>query len=499
MFKNIVANLIGRIWGTISKFLFIPLYIHYLGFDNYSVISFTLVIASFMMMLDAGVSATLSREFARGDQSHEEKVRVFNTLESIYLILVCICIIVAFLMSRIIAEDFLKLDFITTDKLTQLLNIIGVEASFQLLIRFYIGGLLGLEKQIKANAYQVGWGVFRNGGVVLAIIIVPHLEVFFIWQCFSTIVFSCLLRGTLCKVLIGKYLYFKFKIERVILNKNWKFASGMFIIAFVAGMNTQLDKFIISISLPIEVLGYYTLAVSLAIGIIVIVTPISTALLPRFTALYSSGKVNEATKLFNISSFCIAILVFSIMSNMVFNSAGLLWVWTGKMDLAREASIYLPIMALSMAMLALTIMPYSIAIANGYTKLNNTMGLVSLLVTLPGYWFATKLYGAIGAAIVFCIVQIVMTLVYTYYINKKFIKRKSIIYEYLRVILFPLVISFILAYGFNFIFSDFQSNRFVSLLRICGLTLLTLICTALIIKPRKIYHYLAKYVELKVQ
>lgn len=492
MFKNIIANLIGRVWGTISKFLFIPLYIHYLGFNSYSVISFTLVIASFMMMLDAGISATLSREFARDDQSHEDKIKVFNTLESIYLILVCICIVASLFISSIIAKNYLLLDFLNSNKLTQLLIIIGVEASFQLLIRFYIGGLLGLERQIKANSYQVAWGVLRNGGAVLAIIIAPSLDVFFIWQCFSTMFFAFLLRGALCKALIGKYLYIKLNIDQVVLIKTWKFAGGMFVIAFVAGMNTQLDKFIISISLPIEVLGYYTLAVSLAIGIIVVVTPISTALLPRLTALYTSNKIKEATSLFNISSSFIAILVFSLMSNMVFNSVELLWVWTGEVNLAKEASIYLPIISLSMAMLAITIMPYSIAIANGFTKLNNIMGVISLFVTLPGYWFATKYYGAIGAASVFCITQIIMTLIYTFYINKIFIKKYNIIYEYFRVILLPLSISLMLAYGFNLLFSEFQTSRVMSLLKVGGVTILTLFFTAVIIEFKKVFKYLVK-------
>ena len=37
--------------------------------------------------------------------------------------------------------------------------------------------------------------------------------------------------------------------------------------------------------------------------------------------------------------------------------------------------------------------------------------LISLFVTLPGYWLAIKQYGAIGAAYIFCGVQTTITLI----------------------------------------------------------------------------------------
>ena len=41
-----------------------------------------------------------------------------------------------------------------------------------------MGGLLGLEKQVKANIYQIGWGILRNGLVIFGIWLVPSLEMF---------------------------------------------------------------------------------------------------------------------------------------------------------------------------------------------------------------------------------------------------------------------------------------------------------------------------------
>ena len=44
MIKNILANYVGRIWGIISVFLFVPFYVKLLGIESYAVISFYMVI-----------------------------------------------------------------------------------------------------------------------------------------------------------------------------------------------------------------------------------------------------------------------------------------------------------------------------------------------------------------------------------------------------------------------------------------------------------------------
>lgn len=484
MYYNIIANMLGRIWGTISNFLFIPLYIHYLGFDNYSVISFTLVIAGFMMMIDTGVSATLSREFSRMDNSHIEKIRIFNTLESLYLTIIASVLVIIILMVPYLLPSFWNFDNFSSEKIIYLTKIICIEVSFQLLIRFYMGGMLGLEKQVIANIYQVGWGVLRNGCVVIIIMTEPEIEFFFMWQCFASILFAILFRMSVVKILTGKRFYIKFNLQSDIIKKVWKFAAGMFIVGFIAAINTQLDKLIISIYLPLEVLGYYTLAVSLAMGLVVVVNPIVTALLPRFTGLYSSGKAEEATNLYNTAITYISILVFTIMSNMIFNTEKLLWIWTGDQEIASNSSVYLSVIALSMSMLALQILPFSIAVANGYTKLNNIIGLSSLLITLPGYFLATKYYGAIGSAIIFCIVQIITTLIYIYFINRLFIKNKYVYKDYINTLILPISITITFAYLLNIFIYDISLDfsRFYSFIIIGLTTTLTLILTFLSVK-----------------
>jgi O-antigen/teichoic acid export membrane protein len=484
--KNIIANLIGKFFGILSNFLFIPLYIHFLGFEKYSIISFSLVIAGIMVILDAGLTATLSREFARMDIPREEKQRIFKTLESVYLIVIFICISTVFLLSSVIAEQWLNLKEYNLDQASFFFKIISFDIGFQLLFRFYMGGLLGLENQVKANVYQVGWGMVRNGFVVIAIMFLPTLETFFLWQTLSTVIFAILIKLSLEKTLNGRYsLALSITIEKIVFKRVWGFAGGMLLIALVAALNTQMDKIAISKLLSLESLGYYTLAISLSQGILVLVNPIATAILPRFTAQYSANKQKEASSLFKKVSIYVAILIFSIMANLTFFGEKIVWIWTGDMKLAEHISEFIPIVAMAYAMLSLQVIPYYIAIANGYTKLNNLLGIISLIVTLPGYWLVTKYYGAIGAAAVFCGVQIFSTIVYLYFIDKKFIKSKTISSVYIKQIILPLVITLSIAFVFSLVHGFDEYGRIVGLVWIGISTLSTLIVGTLILVPIK--------------
>lgn len=492
MKKNFIANLIGRFWSIFSNFLFIPLYIRFLGFESYSIISFTLIIAGLLAILDAGLTATLSREFARSDNEFSDKLRIYKTLESMYIIVVLVSIISVFISSDYIASNWLNIETSNKELVSLYLKIFSFDIAFQLLFRFYTGGLLGLEKQVKANLLIIAWSVIRNGLVVALIFFIPSLTLFFIWQSVSSIVFAILQKVLLEKQIYKKItLNFKFVIEIDVFKQIWRYAAGMMLISIVAALNTQLDKLTISRLLSLEVLGYYTLAISLSHGISAISSPFSSTLLPRFTSLYTNKNYDSAFNLFNKSGQILSVLIFSAYSILTFFGKEILYIWTGELNLANNAYLFLPILSLSVTMLSLAVIPFLIAMANGYTKLNNIIGLISLVITLPGYIYAVNNYGAIGAAIVYCTVQTITTLIYYYFINKKFLK-KSIISIYYSHIIKPISTSFLIVFLLSLLPFNQHIDRFYQLFVILMYSTITvIICFLLNISIVDLKRYLS--------
>lgn len=485
MKKNVIANFVGRFWSVLSNFLFVPLYINLLGLESFSLISFTLALNGIMAMMDAGLTATLSREFASNYNSHNEKLRIYKTLETCYFVVASLVIVLLFYSSDLIAFRWLNLENISPDKVSFYLQIISIDIGFRLLSNFYSGGFIGLEKQIKSNMYQVVYGVIRNGLVLIPIFFYPSLSVFFVWQTISTVLYVIIIRFDLGYTLThSSSLFFKKPIiEKEVIFKVWKFAGGMMLISAVAGLNTQMDKLALSKLLPIEVLGIYTLAFALSKGLGILSSPVSVAILPRMTSLFTAGDKINALKIFNKGYLIVSIVVFSFASSMMFFAKELIWIWTGDLELAEKAKIFVPWIAIGTAFLSLGNLPYNVAIANGYTKYNNILGVSSLIITLPGYWLLTKFYGGIGAAITFSIVQVLIVIIFLYLVNKKFMQLSSKTI-YFKNFIFPIIISILVTFALYKIVS-YDGDKLMILLKIGFTIACTLIVNLLILYPTK--------------
>lgn len=483
MFKNIFANIVGRFWSILSNYLFIPIYISLLGLESYSIIGFSLILVSIMGIMDAALSATLSREFSKADKDVDYKKSVLDTLEVCYWLGAFLLIFIVVISSDNIADHWITLKTLDVHYVSDALKIFGVAMAFQLLGNFYFGGLLGLEYQVSANIYQIIWGILRNGLVLVVILFKPSLIYFFTWQAGITLIYVIFLRKLLIKKLfINSESRRKWGFNKKILKETGKFAGGMALISIVAAINTQLDKITISKLFPIEELGFYNIALSLSQSLIVLVNPISTALLPRFTALYSAEKKDDAEKLFDNVFLLVSVLVFSIAANIMFQSYNLIYAWTGKDTIALEASKYVFYSALGTAFLSLLLIPFNIAVANGYTRLNNIIGICSLFLSIPGYWYMVPKFGPRGASVVWCFIQALIMPIYLYYINKKFFNNKSFFKLLTKQIIFPGVLAIIIAFSLFKVWPETSSRAF-KLLNLAGATLITFLILILLTYP----------------
>ena len=417
-----------------------------------------------MSVIDAGLTSTLEREFAREDKNDKEKVDVFNTLEAMYLLIVLCFAILSFFLAPIITDNWLDVDTNKFQQADTYIFIALVEILFQLLVRFYKGGLLGLEKQVKANVFQIFWGLIRNGFVIIVLIYSSNLATFFYWQLASTAIFVFILKYLLTKEFEGLLKFFSIpKVEYRILKEVWKFAGGVLLISLIASINTQMDRFTISKLLSLEALGYYTLALTAARVTGMVVSPISIAILPRLTALYSKRLIKEARALYDKVNLFVNSIIYTLMLILVFYSYEIIWIWTGDTEIAHNSSFLVMILSVGYSMLSMQVIPFKVALANGYTLLNNIIGIVSLLVTVPGYILFTNWYGAVGAAMTFSIVQGIISLIYIMLIDQKFLKLTNKLSYYVKNYFLNFIILFLMIYLSTFIdISNF--NRIFSLI-----------------------------------
>lgn len=482
--QNLIANYIGKFFSVFSTFIFVPLYIKYLGFESFSIISFTLIIAGIIAIIDAGLTATLLREFARQDISVIEKQKTYETLQIVFGLLALFSILTLYIFSFSLAN---LIDVKTFDKeeLSLIIKIASADLICQLLFRFYLGGLNGKEKQIIANLMLVAWGIIRNALVLIIISKIQSLKVFFIWQLCVSFMFLIFAKYILDKAVYHK-LKLKLKFNKNSFNSVKGFTGGMLLISLVSAVSSQTDRILITKLLSIEILGYYTLAISLASILIVFISPISTAILPKLTKYHSLQCEEELKDTFNIFNLIISILVFSISSTLIFYAENIIYIWTNSKNISYEAGHYVPFVTIGYAFVVLQTMYYQVGLAKGYIRLNNILGVINIIVVIPVYYMAGSLWSVNGICVSFVIVQTLNFIIYAYFMNKKMIKedflKKLIIKDFFMPLFLTIFIVYLLFQFFLFI----PENRFYMVTYIGFSNLVAILFTSVIMLPHDV-------------
>ena len=62
---KLISNYGSRLWSMVSVFVFIPLYIKFLGSDNYGLIGFYALLLGVISFADSGMSSAVVKEFSQ--------------------------------------------------------------------------------------------------------------------------------------------------------------------------------------------------------------------------------------------------------------------------------------------------------------------------------------------------------------------------------------------------------------------------------------------------
>ncbi len=442
MYKNIIANYIGKFWGIISVLIFVPLYIKTLGIEAYAIINFYTVLLTIMYFADGGLTAALNREIA-SKNNKEYLGNMLFTIERVYLAICSFIVIGVFSFSGIIAKNWLNSQTITSGDLSLYISLMGVSVAFQLYTTLYSSGLMGLEKQVLSNSIQISSSIFRSAVVFIPLYFYPTLTTFFLWQVFSNIIFFFITRFNLWKFIIIDTTY-KFDIK--ILKTVGKFAGGMMMMAIISSLNTQIDKLAISKILSLKDFGYYALAGIFSQVPELIITPVAAALLPKMIKYTADTKKNKLTKLFHINSFILSALATTGAMVLFLFTKDFIIIWTHNIIIANAIENVTRILLIGGVFLSFQYMPYYLAIANGHTRTNVRFGIVALICIVPALIFFVKQYGLIGATYTWLIMNMIVYIFLGYVIISIFLVnefKKWFIYDTLIPLGISIVVGFI--------------------------------------------------------
>ena len=407
--RNVVANFLGQAFNAAMGFAFVPVYVDYIGVESYGVIGFVSTLSSFLVLLDLGLVAALTRELSRGLGPDGPPSSLRQTLRSVEVVLCIIALIIVGVMwiaSDWMATRWLELNRLDPDSVAAAARVAGFVIGLRLVETMYRSCLFGLQAQVVANVLGAVLSALRAVGAVgMLAWISPTLGAFLAWQgivavigvaCMAKAVYSRLPRSSV-----------RATLSLLGLAPLRGFAAGVILSTSISLLLTHADRLLLSHLLSTEQLGFYTMAVVLAGLPAMVAGPVGQAVYPRLCQLHAEGDDRRFESTFHGAAGLASVLLGSMAVTVNVLADDLLWVWTRDAEIVAACTPLLRIMVVSSMLAGLAWIPFQAQLAHGWISLNLRASICVGVVYLPAMYFAASLSGSTGAAWAWCLACLV--------------------------------------------------------------------------------------------
>ncbi len=332
--KNILSNYVGMGVVALAPILALPWYLAALGPKQFGLIGFITMLQAILGLLDAGMSQALVREFSvrlsLADGGRRGAALLLFGFERIYWIFAFCTGGVTLLLADTIARHWLNLGGLPD--VSGRVAIYGASAIFaaQFPGSIYRSLLVGAQAQVVLNGVMLVGALLRHVGGVIVVLVWPTLSAYLIWQA-SIALLETLLRSRLAwNTLNVKKNQLKWEIKE--LRPVWRQVAGMSAAVWLGALTVQMDKIVLSRMATIEQFGYYTVAATVAVGMLQLVYPLVQAVLPRAVQLREEP---AALRKLGIKLAVLIGLLTGVIA-LIFIAAGqwLLGIWLRNPDVA---------------------------------------------------------------------------------------------------------------------------------------------------------------------
>lgn len=393
------ANLVGVGWTSLLQLVFVPIYVRLMGVEAYGLIGMYIALFSILQLVDLGLSPTINREMAHaaatGDAARQRNA--MRTLEILYVFVAVILSLGVWIAATPIATEWIRRATLPQATITLAIKLMALLLLFQWPNALYQAALIGMQRQIAANAFKAGFATLGAVGAVLILSqVAPTITAFLTWQ--AAVAAAQLMTAALYAWRSLPPSSGTASFDRLWLREISGFAMGMSGITVAGVTLTQFDKIVLSRMLPLQEFGVYTLAGVLGIGVGIISNAVFLVTYPAFTQLIAQHDDQSLLNLYRRAGQANAALNMAAAAVAVAFSQEILFLWTGDAALAGRAATVMALLAVGTAINGIWKHAYSLQLAYGWTRLALALSWAMVFLAIPSLILIAKTYGAVGAA-----------------------------------------------------------------------------------------------------
>ena len=421
--RNVIANYISQAYTTALGILMVPVYLRYLGAETYGLVGFFAMMSGWLQLLEMGMGPMLGRETAsyRGGGCTEAYIsQLARALVGIFLFTALLVGALVWGTSEWISVHWLQAQTLSLDALTQCISIMGAVFATRWLSGLYRNIVSGWEQMVWLGYFSVVTATVRYAGVIGIFLYINRDPVtFFLYQ-WSVAGLELLVLWMKAGFLLpaGVRRWPSLAIEP--LKRVWKFSGALAFCSIVWVFITQTDKLILSKTLNLTDYGYFTLASVVAGSGTLFAGPIIAAVQPRLVFLASQQRRIELEALYRRTTQVVSVVVWPVAATLAFFAEPVLQVWTSNFKASQYAAPVLQWYVLGNAFLAIAAFQYYLQFAYGELRLHVIGNAFFVLMLVPGIIWASIYYGAIGAARMWFVENLIFMLLWTWIVHLRY-------------------------------------------------------------------------------
>ena len=419
---TLISGYLAQAYGVVLSLAFVPYILRTIGAESYGLVGVFLLAMNCFQLLDAGMTAALTRETSRykgGAGNAQALTNTLRGLESVVWLSALPILVLTWLISDNTASQWIKRETLSHEEVVIAFNLMAPI----LLLRWWSevrrGISVGLERHATLNAVDVTLATLRFPGIaVLFSVIQPSSTAYFSYQLLVGLFEAMLLTFVSARIMPVARADRMWRCIRS-LRTIAPFALNHAVLALLWVLVSQTDKFLLSKLLSLSQFGYFTLAVTAAGGVFLLTLPITQMLRPRLTRLQTENSTAQMHATYRRFSRIAA--VFLSASGVCFACFGppIILVWTADAHIAREAGAVFAWYSAGNAALAISGFAYHLQYAMGNLRRAIVGASGFLLILAPALILATQSYGMLGAAITWAATSLLYLLIWVTVVHRK--------------------------------------------------------------------------------
>lgn len=407
----IIANYFGQGWVALTTLIMTPVYLKYLGPENFGIVGFYLVLQQIFFILESMINIPLSRSMAltsAGSDGGGEQggARILRTYEILTCILTVIITALFFYTAPLITEHWLVVSAAGVLENTGAVQLFGLAIGLKFFESIYLAVLMGSGRQVLLNKYRI---LYVSLKAIFTIFIFEYHKVGTVEFFASQITISAFFVVALS---VASYRAMGWSIRRVArpqkkdFRSTLSFGGGMLGITAISAVMMQSERLILSGVVSLEVFNSYVMIATLAGSLLRLVAPIAQAVYPQMCVAWQNGDLARLTSLFHVTADLVVIATASVSAVLLLNLKLVLVTWLGEGAVNGVPDRVGQLLVLAYFVNALSWAPYRLRLAAAKVSLIIKISFALAIIWLPTFYWLTVKYHVVGAGIGFFCYQL---------------------------------------------------------------------------------------------